>query len=525
MSEDILTKMIAIASKKKMPHLRLPPEFMSADNEPQEFTGPDYRDANTVQGFTDDRVRNANNFVDYAPRRFKPNMDGTGKNVHEEYPQSSAQIGWPNTIESNVPRQARGQKADTITEAHDQQTEFDVAVATFAESGSDTWTGGSNPTTKQPPNPFNATYPYNHVRNTESGHLFEADDTPGSERIKEAHRTGTYYEIGPDGSRVTKIVRDDFTVIVGDESVNIQGAAIVTVEGDCNFYTKGNFTHQVDGDYNLLVKGKKTERVADTTVHSYHSDFDLKVGSSIDPLRLGIGKGNDGGNYKVDVGGDYFINTFGGATEIFGDPLALAAGPIEVMRFVLGNMTEQVTGVRYNQTQGVMTDVVGGVRSEYTGGIFEETVEGAHNVTINGLETNTLLGAQTNLITGTQINNIDGAQTNDITGLQLNTLRGAQTNHITGIMTTTATVSMSMSAPIWGMTGTDSNVNFNATGAGLDIITAGPLSIDASTSTVTGGLVATDVAPSFNAAALFGTIAFNSHRHPASFGTTGNPID
>jgi len=257
---------------------------------------------------------------------------------------------------------------------------------------------------------------------------------------------------------------------VGDERVNIQGSAIVTIEGDCNFYTKGNFTHQVDGDYNLLVKGKKTERVADTTVHSYHSDFDLKVGSSIDPLRLGVGKGNEGGNYKVDVGGDYFISTFGGATEIFGDPLALAAGPIEVMRFVLGNMTEQVTGVRYNQTQGVMTDVVGGVRSEYTGGIFEETVDGAHNVTINGLETNTLLGAQTNLITGTQTNQITGIMTTHAT-LALSISSDLA-------MSLSSSVSMSMSAPIWGMTGETSGVNFNATATGLDIDVDGTIDID-----------------------------------------------
>jgi hypothetical protein len=478
---DILTKMIAIATQKKMPHLRLPPEFMSANNEPQEFTGPAYRDVNTTQGFVDDRVRNANNFVDYAPRRFKSNMDGTGRNVHEEYPQSSAQIGWPDVVESNVPRQARGQKSDTLTEAHDQQTEFDVAVATFKQSGysknssgeyvADTWAGSRNPTTKQPPNPFNATYPYNHVRNTESGHLFEADDTPGSERIKEAHRTGTYYEIGPDGSRVTKIVRDDFTVIVGDERVNIQGAAIVTVEGDCNFYTRGNFTHQVDGDYNLLVKGKKTERVADTVVDDYHSDYDLLIGRSIDPTKAGV-RGNDGGNFRIKIDGSYQIETRGSAIEIFGNPTAYAAGRlIDVQRLVYGNMTEQtIGGNRTNVTAGVFVDTVGGVRSQYTVGAHEETVDGVQNITINGLQTNTLNGAQTNLITGIQA-------------------------------TTAGTLNITGATNIVGDT--------DITGA----------------TDISGILTATTSIPVFNAQASFGGIAFNSHRHPTAFGTTGNPID
>lgn len=397
MSEDILTKMIAIASKKSLPHVILPADFMTEDNEPKEFAGPKYR-TGTTEGFVDDRVRNSANYVEYAPRRFKSNMDGTGVNVHEDYPQSSAQIGWPNVVESNVPRQARGQKADTLTEAHDQQTSFDVAAATFAESAfskdssgeyvADTWTGGRNKKTKQPANPFNATYPYNHVRNTESGHLFEADDTPGSERIKEAHRTGTYYEIGPDGSRVTKIVRDDFTVIVGDERVNIQGSAIVTIEGDCNFYTRGNFTHQVDGDYNLLVKGKKTERVADDVVNDYHADHTLLVGISIDPLRVGVGKGNEGGSYKVQVEEDHIFTTRGNVSQIYG----VGATPIKATRTVVGTSMDLIDGLRYEQTRGEHVDAVGGKRSVYTGGTSFVTVEGLATETYNGALTTNVTG-------------------------------------------------------------------------------------------------------------------------------------
>jgi len=426
---DVLTKMISIANQKKFPHVRLPADFMTDEGEPKEFTGSSYRKIG-VDGFVDDRVRNANNFVDYAPRRFKSNMDGTGMNVHEEYPQSSAHIGWPTTVESNVPRQARGQKADTMTQAHDQQTTFDVAVATFFETGpgldgEQSWPGSHTSSTKQLPNPFNATYPYNHVRNTESGHLFEADDTPGAERIKEAHRTGTYYEIGPDGSRVTKIVRDDFTVIVGDERVNIQGSAIITVEGDCNFYTKGNFTHQVDGDYNLLVKGKKTERVRDEVVNSYHSDYDLRVGQPIAATRLGIGKGNGGGNYRIKVGGSYQIETQGSAIEIFGDPIGFASGIIpNSSRVLVGNYAETIIGQASKFVGGTYADVVGGIRTDYTVGLHEETHIVAHETTTYGLELNTLVGGQTNTITGTQTNTIIGTQTNAITGLQTNEIMG-----------------------------------------------------------------------------------------------------
>jgi len=422
---DILTKMIWISKRKMLPHSRLPALFLDDDGQPKDFVGPVAR-TGTTEGFIDDRQRNANNYVNYAPRRIKSNMNGTGEAVHEDYPQSRAAQGWPSVLESTVPRQARGQKADTLTEVHDQRTTFDISVATFEKSGfpsheDDTWTGGKNPTVTQTENPFNARYPYNHVRNTESGHLFEADDTPGAERFKEAHRMGTYYEIGPDGSRVTKIVRDDFTVIVGNENVNIQGSAIVTIEGDCNFYTKGNFTHQVDGDYNLLVKGKKTERVADDVVNDYHADHTLMVGRSIDPLRAGIGKGNEGGSYKVQVEGDHIFTTRGNVSQIYGTGIT----PISFARTVRGDEMDQVDGVRYEQTRGTRIDSVGGVRSNYTAGVAWETVDGARTTTINGLETQTFNLAKTQNVTGLATDNYNGAYISNTTGLHaLNTTGG-----------------------------------------------------------------------------------------------------
>ena len=39
-----------------------------------------------------------------------------------------------------------------------------------------------------------AQYPYNHATYTESGHLFELDDTREFERVSLQHRLGTYFE-------------------------------------------------------------------------------------------------------------------------------------------------------------------------------------------------------------------------------------------------------------------------------------------------------------------------------------------
>ena len=306
-----MTKVLSLLEKfVTIPHTQLSDVFMEPGPdeipEPKEFVGSEYRKEGEP-GFTDDRVRNTNDYVAYAPRKVVPDLDGGGILVSENYPQSMAKDLNPETIEANVPRQARGIKADTLTRIHDAKRTFDIAVATFKDTLDDVpppgesaaWDGTSNPTTTQPENPFNAKYPYNHVRETESGHLFEADDTPGSERIKESHRSGTYYEVFPDGSKVEKIVRDNFTLIVGNDRVNIQGSVIVTVEGDCNMYTKGNFTHQVNGDYNLMVKGTHTTQVGDDTTLDCHSDYYHYVGNSIDPSKAGMGRGNKGGSSRL----------------------------------------------------------------------------------------------------------------------------------------------------------------------------------------------------------------------------------
>ena len=56
----------------------------------------------------------------------------------------------------------------------------------------------------EPESAFNGAYPYNKVTQTESGHIIEVDDTPGSERIHIYHKSGTYVEIDSNGSMVKR---------------------------------------------------------------------------------------------------------------------------------------------------------------------------------------------------------------------------------------------------------------------------------------------------------------------------------
>ena len=83
-------------------------------------------------------------------------------------------------------------------------------------------------------------YPFNKTLKTESGHLLELDDTVGAERISVAHRSGTFHSIEPDGSQMTRIVNDQYTVICKDNEVHIGGKVNVVIMGDATLDIGGD---------------------------------------------------------------------------------------------------------------------------------------------------------------------------------------------------------------------------------------------------------------------------------------------
>jgi len=106
-----------------------------------------------------------------------------------------------------------------------------------------------------------STYPLNHVIKTESGHAFEVDDTAGGERIHEYHKTGTFYEIQPDGSKVTKVVGKNYEIYLQDDNVLINGDCNVTIKGDARLLVEGDYIQEVVGDYHLTVHGNRYTKI------------------------------------------------------------------------------------------------------------------------------------------------------------------------------------------------------------------------------------------------------------------------
>lgn len=84
----------------------------------------------------------------------------------------------------------------------------------------------------EPATAYGGKHPYNKVTQTESGHIFEVDDTPNAQRIHNYHRSGTYEEINVDGRRVNKIVGDDYEIVVKNKTVYVQGNLKIEVRGN-----------------------------------------------------------------------------------------------------------------------------------------------------------------------------------------------------------------------------------------------------------------------------------------------------
>jgi len=115
----------------------------------------------------------------------------------------------------------------------------------------------------EPATPYAAEYPYNHVYESEAGHIREMDDTPGAERIHERHSSGTGYEIHPDGNKVTRVKQDNYTIISNDDYTHIQGTGRQTFDGGLrvrvnSLGTEGNnYNIEVGNNANVNVEVNK----------------------------------------------------------------------------------------------------------------------------------------------------------------------------------------------------------------------------------------------------------------------------
>ena len=143
----------------------------------------------------------------------------------------------------------------------------------------------------EPEIPYNAVYPHNHVYETEGGHIREYDDTIGSKRIHERHSSGTGYEIADDGTKVTRVKKDNYNIISADEYCHIQGTARQTIDGGLRVKVNNkplssapgtttagnNYTIEVGAGANVSVEVQN----GDINLISQLGDVNLKAGKNM----------------------------------------------------------------------------------------------------------------------------------------------------------------------------------------------------------------------------------------------------
>ena len=153
----------------------------------------------------------------------------------------------------------------------------------------------------EPETTYAAKYPHNHVYETEGGHIREYDDTVGAKRIHERHSSGTGYEIDNDGTKITRVKKDNYTIVTADDYVHIQGDSKETY--DKGLRVKVNATAKEGNNYNIEVGAK-----SNVTIEV--QDGDINLISQLGDVNLKAGK-----NMNIDVAQALNIKVGGAITE------------------------------------------------------------------------------------------------------------------------------------------------------------------------------------------------------------------
>lgn len=211
---------------------------------------------------------------------------------------------------------------------------------------------------REPETQYASKYPYNHVKETESGHIVEFDDTPGHERIHEYHRSGTFYEVHPDGTKVTKIIGDDYEIVHQNKKLRVRGNIEVYCDGDADLYVRGSLTGQVDENIDLhagkninIHAGKNMRFYANDSIE-FTSQKELTA-TSVSNMTL-----QSQADMNINAEGDYLTN-IKGASRINSDGDISIKSPSSIM--INGNKTIDILGGDAMNLKGSSIDLNGSI--------------------------------------------------------------------------------------------------------------------------------------------------------------------
>ena len=337
--------------------------------------------------------------------------------------------------------------------------ELGVGVS-VAENSKDKW---SEP---DPQGIYGAKYPYNHVHQSESGHLIEVDDTPGFERLHRYHRTGTFEEIGSLGQRITKVVNEDYHIILNNDYWRVVGNRYESIQGKLDIFSTRGYFHKSEGSMEFDAGGSVSINTPTDLFSVNASDIilDASGGSLIMRAKsfsrqIQTSKNTDevSGDSTLKVGGEYKCRAGSmqlsgrgqvGISSGMGFNLAAATGGS-----ITAGLGLEMTSILPSLSSGNFVDITGGTPLLSAGsmqiGATGMTLKGpaAGGVSLTSIEiglTGITLTAGLNSIS---IDSIGGITISSLTTLDMSGLASAKLSSV-GSVSVEGTVSASLKGTV-----------------------------------------------------------------------------
>lgn len=235
---------------------------------------------------------------------------------------------------------------------------YNVSGTTAGElgSGTETLTKSSDANNRLPPSTAAPEYPYNHAMVTRAGHEMHWDDTPGRERIRMAHRAGTYFEISEDGRKVELVSANEYKYT--------KGGLTLTVDKNGDIKVGGLFRLVIGGDAHLEINGDVTASIGGSVTAAVNKNAELHVGQSATVTAGQNITATADQNIYASAGKDMVSAVGGNMTAV-----------------VQGDSTELTLGNRSFQVAGEYKIVAASIVLDATGSI---TRMGAGNISTSG---------------------------------------------------------------------------------------------------------------------------------------------
>lgn len=179
---------------------------------------------------------------------------------------------------------------------------------------------------RHPQTTYDTKYPYNKVFQTESGHQLEFDDTPGKERIRIGHKSGTYQEISFDGRVVTATVKHHYHYGKGGATFTIDHSGDIKIDGGKRFSVTGDIHHEVKGDHYNAVAGDRISAINGSHSHSVKGNSYGKVSGHHTSKTDGDTNHVTKGEHTTKVDGSSLVKTAKDHTNTTGGSASHSAG-------------------------------------------------------------------------------------------------------------------------------------------------------------------------------------------------------